>query len=216
MAKSKKTKAVTLEEKPVNGTSLVKAIDNIAEYSDFNDKGIIGKCDGVFPLTTATANSIYFLPSNGKYYKCKTNYNGNQLTIPNDNFIDMSVLQNSDRLDNLYSFKLLKEGDFKDLQEITDIDVYDFSKFYTKEHGFPILEIVVFLTLPSGGWWGTRCIKFATWSRPNEEITTIYNHNNGSHCPSEVKLNYKTKILSIKPYDKNLVYRVYVCELPIR
>ena len=119
-------------------------------------------------------------------------------------------------LSNLYGYELLKEGNFKELSELIPVEVYNFSKFYTKEYGYPLLEIVVFITSPSGGWWGTRCIKFATWSRPVEEITTIYNHNNGAHCPSEVTFDKSTKILSIKPYSNNLIYRIFIVKLPIK
>ena len=66
-------------------------------------QGAVGGYDGSFPLTSARANGIYLVPQTGKFYKCKTAYNGGQISAPNSNFEDLSVLENRNRLDNLYA-----------------------------------------------------------------------------------------------------------------
>ena len=64
-------------------------------------QGAVGGYDGSFPLSSARANGIYLVPQTGKFYKCKTAYNGGQISAPNSNFEDLSVLENRNRLDNL-------------------------------------------------------------------------------------------------------------------
>ena len=89
---------LTPQEKVAVGKSLQRLASIMAGYSDAGDKGVIGGYNGTFPLTVATKGNIYLEPKTGKYYRCETNYNGTQITGPNSNFVDLSVVANADRL----------------------------------------------------------------------------------------------------------------------
>nr|DAL25047.1 MAG TPA_asm: hypothetical protein [Caudoviricetes sp.] len=77
---------------------------------------VVGKVeDGKFPLTSAEVGKVYEAV-NGKKYKCIKAYSGSSLSTPNANFIEMSLNNHADRLDNLgnplpkfYKFTLTKE-----------------------------------------------------------------------------------------------------------
>lgn len=97
---------LTPQEKVAVGRSLQRLAAIMAGYSDAGDKGVIGGYNGTFPLTAATAGNIYLEPKTGKYYRCETNYNGTQITGPNSNFVDLSVVANADRLNNLIYSKI--------------------------------------------------------------------------------------------------------------
>lgn len=71
-------------------------------------QGVLGQCDGTFPLTKAEVNKVYLVPQTGKNYKCTKAYDGVQISAPNANFEDLSVLENSNRLSNLSEYKTLK------------------------------------------------------------------------------------------------------------
>lgn len=62
---------------------------------------VLGQCDGTFPLTKAEVNKVYLVPQTGKNYKCIKAYSGTQISVPNENFEDLSVLENRNRLSNL-------------------------------------------------------------------------------------------------------------------
>lgn len=59
------------------------------------------KQDGSFPLRVAEVGKNY-RAGNGKLYKCITAYNGTEISLPNANFTELSILENSNRLDNLF------------------------------------------------------------------------------------------------------------------
>lgn len=61
------------------------------------------KQDGSFPLSVAEVGKNY-RAGNGKLYKCITAYNGTEISLPNANFTELSILENSNRLDNLFNF----------------------------------------------------------------------------------------------------------------
>lgn len=60
--------------------------------------------NGAFPLTSATVGSTY-RASNGKLYRCIIAYSGNQISVPNENFEELSIWENSNRLTNLVDIK---------------------------------------------------------------------------------------------------------------
>lgn len=62
----------------------------------------VGKDDGDFPITNAVVGNVYYSELTKKYYKCKI---GGPAPMPNGNFIDMSILENLNRLENLISSK---------------------------------------------------------------------------------------------------------------
>lgn len=69
---------------------------------------VVGKVeDGKFPLTSAEVGKVYEAV-NGKKYKCIKAYSGSSLSTPNANFIEMSLNNHADRLDNLYTFGVEK------------------------------------------------------------------------------------------------------------
>lgn len=90
--------------------------DKIEDYilrlkrdTEKNSKGLndrlvsaVGKHDGDFPITNAVVGNVYYSELTKKYYKCKV---GGPAPMPNGNFIDMSILENLNRLENLYTFK---------------------------------------------------------------------------------------------------------------
>ena len=66
---------------------------------------VVGKVeDGKFPLTSAEVGKVYEAV-NGKKYKCITAYSGSSLSTPNANFIEMSLNNHADRLDNLKEYQ---------------------------------------------------------------------------------------------------------------
>ncbi|WP_302428304.1 hypothetical protein [Fusobacterium varium] len=67
--------------------------------------GLAGGYSGTFPLTTAVKEGIYLLPATNKFYVCIKNYSGSSLTAPNANFEELSVFQNRNKLENLFTFE---------------------------------------------------------------------------------------------------------------
>ena len=88
-------------DKPLTGEGMQDFAEVMAEYSVEKDKGLVGGYNDTFPLTSATINNIYLEPKTGKYYKCIKAYNGENLTLPNTNFEELSIIKNSDKLENL-------------------------------------------------------------------------------------------------------------------
>jgi len=87
--------------------------DKIEDYilklkrdTEKNSKGLndrlvsaVGKHDGDFPIANAVVGNVYYSELTKKYYKCKI---GGPAPMPNGNFIDMSILENLNRLENLF------------------------------------------------------------------------------------------------------------------
>ena len=94
---------------------------------------VVGKVeDGKFPLTSAEVGKVYEAV-NGKKYKCIKAYSGSSLSTPNANFIEMSLNNHADRLDNLFTYNdsTFNIGNIKFL----------FSSFKTTENGNVIIKI---------------------------------------------------------------------------
>ena len=91
--------------------------DKIEDYvvklkgdTEKNSKGLndrlvsaVGKHDGDFPISNAVVGNVYYSELTKKYYKCKI---GGPAPMPNGNFIDLSILENLNRLENLSTFKI--------------------------------------------------------------------------------------------------------------
>ncbi|KYM44111.1 hypothetical protein [Fusobacterium necrophorum] len=77
--------------------------------TDKKIEGLAGKKDGTFPLRRAEKGKVYLLESTGKYYFCKESYDSYQISAPNSNFIEMSVYENLNRLNNLDKKTSIKE-----------------------------------------------------------------------------------------------------------
>jgi hypothetical protein len=96
--------------------------DKIEDYilklkgdTEKNSKGLndrlvsaVGKHDGDFPIANAVVGNVYYSELTKKYYKCKV---GGPAPMPNGNFIDMSILENLNRLENLYK-DFIKSGNW--------------------------------------------------------------------------------------------------------
>ena len=94
--------------------------DKIEDYilklkgdTEKNSKGLndrlisaVGKHDGDFPIANAVVGNVYYSELTKKYYKCKV---AGPAPMPNGNFIDMSILENLNRLENL--IKVKRSGD---------------------------------------------------------------------------------------------------------
>ncbi|KYM52126.1 hypothetical protein A2U07_07035 [Fusobacterium necrophorum subsp. funduliforme] len=78
--------------------------------SDNRLNGLAGKKDGTFPLSSATKGNVYLLESTNKYYMCVKDYSSYySISVPNENFIEMSVYENLNRLNNLDRKTSIKE-----------------------------------------------------------------------------------------------------------
>ena len=95
--------------------------DKIEDYvvklkgdTEKNSKGLndrlvsaVGKHDGDFPIANAVVGNVYYSELTKKYYKCKV---GGPAPMPNGNFIDLSILENLNRLENLSTYTNLGFG----------------------------------------------------------------------------------------------------------
>lgn len=99
--------------------------DKIEDYilklkgdTEKNSKGLndrlvsaVGKHDGDFPIANAVVGNVYYSELTKKYYKCKV---GGPAPMPNGNFVDMSILENLNRLENLNTsdYKILLDKSY--------------------------------------------------------------------------------------------------------
>ena len=94
--------------------------DTEKKSKGLNDRLVsaVGKHDGDFPIENAVVGNVYYSELTKKYYKCKI---GGPAPMPNGNFIDMSILENLNRLENLNSFDILysKVDDFGNWKDLT-------------------------------------------------------------------------------------------------
>lgn len=84
----------------------------------------IGRNDGDFPIANAVVGNVYYSDVTKKYYKCKV---GGPAPMPNGNFIDLSILENLNTLENLIKFNsvdnVIKIGNF--VIETVQVTGYD-------------------------------------------------------------------------------------------
>ena len=119
--------------------------DKIEDYilklkgdTEKNSKGLndrlisaVGKHDGDFPIANAVVGNVYYSELTKKYYKCKV---GGPAPMPNGNFIDLSILENLNRLENLIKVDTGITTDYTNLGSYT----YNFPKSYKKVLGVAI------------------------------------------------------------------------------
>ena len=119
--------------------------DKIEDYilklkgdTEKNSKGLndrlisaVGKHDGDFPIANAVVGNVYYFELTKKNYKCKV---GGPAPMPNGNFIDMSILENLNRLENLIKVDTGITTDYTTLGSYT----YNFPKSYKKVLGVAI------------------------------------------------------------------------------
>ena len=75
--------------------------DTEKKSEGLNDRLVsaVGKHDGDFPISNAIVGNVYYSELTKKYYKCKV---GGPAPMPNGHFIDLSILENLNRLENLF------------------------------------------------------------------------------------------------------------------
>ena len=119
--------------------------DKIEDYilklkgdTEKNSKGLndrlvsaVGKHDGDFPIANAVVGNVYYSELTKKYYKCKV---GGPAPMPNGNFIDMSILENLNKLENLIKVESGITENYTTLGSYT----YNFPKSYKKVLGVAI------------------------------------------------------------------------------
>ena len=119
--------------------------DKIEDYilklkrdTEKNSKGLndrlvsaVGKHDGDFPIANAVVGNVYYSELTKKYYKCKVE---GPAPMPNGNFIDMSILENLNRLENLIKVDAGITGNYTTLGSYT----YNFPKSYKQVLGVAI------------------------------------------------------------------------------
>lgn len=96
---------MSVDNKLVNYGGLKEQTKLTLERALLWDKGIMGGFAGDFPLSSARKGSVYRVPATNKWYVCTENYNGSQISTPNQQFTELSVFKNADRLDNLIQIK---------------------------------------------------------------------------------------------------------------
>lgn len=107
--------------------------DTEKKSEGLNDRLVsaLGKHDGDFPIANAVVGNVYYSELTKKYYKCKI---GGPAPMPNGNFIDLSILENLNRLENLIKVDAGITENYTTLGSYT----YNFPKSYNKVLGVAI------------------------------------------------------------------------------
>lgn len=187
--------------------------DKIEDYvvklkgdTEKNSKGLndrlvsaVGKHDGDFPITNAVVGNVYYSELTKKYYKCKV---GGPAPMPNGNFIDLSILENLNRLEN---FSRL-ESEKLSITNATDIRVYKIAGMVTlivdsgtaffNKHGVPIF------TLPEK-YRPDKTLYFSASYRNSTKSNTFFLYANGNLIKSEADDNAGAYYFTITYPAKN-------------
>lgn len=98
--------------------------------------------NGTFPLTSASLGKVY-RATNEKLYKCIKEYSGTSISVPNANFEELSIFENSKKIKNRWSKTLLYTGSYSETLGNTtitlndDYNQYDFLLFLAQgDSGF--------------------------------------------------------------------------------
>ena len=179
---------------------------------------VVGKVeDGKFPLTSAEVGKVYEAV-NGKKYKCIKAYSGSSLSTPNANFIEMSLNNHADRLDNLFGviqfdggenlgkiigYKLIQD-DFKKLSFIFS---YDSSK--ANQYGEVTINIpnIFSNTNITGSICANDISSFVLDSVLQSEIKVI------SNTRIKIKITYQTKGGTIVKFTNPYKYLIEILEI---
>lgn len=179
---------------------------------------VVGKVeDGKFPLTSAEVGKVYEAV-NGKKYKCIKAYSGSSLSTPNANFIEMSLNNHADRLDNLFGviqfdggenlgkiigYKLIQD-DFKKLSFIFS---YDSSK--ANQYGEVTINIpnIFSNTNITGSICANDISSFVLGSVLQSEIKVI------SNTRIKIKITYQTKDGTIAKFTKPCKCLIEILEI---
>lgn len=173
--------------------------DKIEDYilklkgdTEKNSKGLndrlvsaVGKHDGDFPITNAVVGNVYYSELTKKYYKCKI---GGPAPMPNGNFVDLSILENLNRLENLIGFK--SEGTYQNSfsGNFNELKIFTYQSSSNIESGN---QVHVKYTAPSGYEILTATIFWKDnvqinepigfdYERGNQDITVVYSTSRSS------------------------------------
>ena len=137
--------------------------DKIEDYilklkgdTEKNSKGLndrlvsaVGKHDGDFPIANAVVGNVYYSELTKKYYKCKV---GGPAPMPNGNFIDMSILENLNRLENLIKVEVIQMTNVLDY--IAGLNI---TEWYAPLPSHIDVNKVISVTNVNQGNWGEYC-----------------------------------------------------------
>ena len=159
----------------------------------------VGKDDGDFPIANAVVGNVYYSALTKKYYKCKV---GGPAPMPNGNFVDLSILENLNRLEN---FSRL-ESEKLSITNATDIRVYKIAGMVTlivdsgtaffNKNGVPIF------TLPEK-FRPDKTIYFSASYRNSTKSNTFFLYANGNLIKSEADDNAGAYYFTITYPAKN-------------
>ena len=173
-----------------------------------NSKGLndrlvsaVGKHDGDFPISNAVVGNVYYSELTKKYYKCKI---GGPAPMPNGNFIDLSILENLNRLENLYKieYKDLKNNIDKidqipKTQKLTATDDYTFIDLYfVSNHDENINVFIGIYRVFKGFFANIKLEGQITRVETKDNEIIIKNTNNNIRCSWAVVYYINTKINS--------------------
>ena len=81
--------------------------DGTAQSIEDRVVAAVGKEDGKFPLSEAIQGNVYYFMGNKKFYYCLKSQS-NRVSVPNADFEELSIYQNRKKLENLFSFNLIR------------------------------------------------------------------------------------------------------------
>lgn len=142
---------------------------------------VVGKVeDGKFPLTSAEVGKVYEAV-NGKKYKCIKAYSGSSLSTPNANFIEMSLNNHADRLDNLVTIRDVSPSAFSG-------NSYEFSFAKEFKYNNGVLEYIF-----SGSAKVGDIIRFQFPTHFTTTITASFQAGHTSYYESSISLGKHSK-----------------------
>ena len=159
----------------------------------------LGKHDGDFPIANAVVGNVYYSDVTKKYYKCKI---GGPAPMPNGNFIDLSILENLNRLENFSKL----EGERLYVPNATFIKVYKIAGMVTLivDSGtafFNKTNTSIF-TLPEK-YRPNETLYFSASYRNSTKSNTFFLHSNGNLIKSEADDNAGAYYFTITYPAKN-------------
>ena len=159
----------------------------------------IGRNDGDFPIANAVVGDVYYSDVTKKYYKCKV---GGPAPMPNGNFIDLSILENLNRLENLY--KVTK----------TDLNISNVTFAYVIKQGN-----ICFLFIDSKQAFYNKKQNDTLFTLPqnlipSEDIAFSFNSiSNNSLAAAKIYKNGQCKLLSSQTLNDAFYISVsYTCD----
>ncbi len=160
---------------------------------------VVGKVeDGKFPLTSAEVGKVYEAV-NGKKYKCIRAYSGSSLSTPNANFIEMSLNNHADRLDNLRKKRYTVNAAPSNNSVTIDIDAPDFT------------FAIVYACDNSDGFYWTSHILYHYGKSQEENHFTRYTGNKNLNFFRATTLNGSRQIrFNVAPEEDT---KIICCEV---